>query len=76
MPRNGLTAGRPAPAVRSYSRPLPRLHHRIPRLIWVGLWLTGSVFARVIGGSLLVWASGGLLDRYARPAMLAADLEN
>jgi Peptidase M50B-like len=27
---------------------------RIPRLIWVGLWLTGSVFALAIGGSLLV----------------------
>ncbi len=26
----------------------------IPRLIWVGLWLTGSVFALAIGGSLLV----------------------
>ena len=27
---------------------------RIPRLIWAGLWLTGSVFALAIGGSLLV----------------------
>jgi hypothetical protein len=55
MPRNCVTAGARLWLSRSYSRARYLASTtRIPRLIWVGLWLTGSVFARVIGGSLLV----------------------